>query len=547
MPVIFISYRREDSAGHAGRLFDRLREKFGRDNVFLDVVGIDAGVDFVETLDKAVGSCDVLLAVIGREWLTCCDKQGRRRLDDPNDFIRAEISAALKRDVRVVPVLVEGAEMPPTDALPEELKRLTRRQAVEIRDSRWDADVEALIAALEKEGRRTGTAQPPPIVPLPVRVEPAGAETKPPSRALLWGIGAVVALLLAAGLALWSPWSRDEPKPPQTGSTQGTGQTQKPEPEATTDSGQTSDSQPEKTVGAPNLVGLSLEEARERLRASGLAVGDQEAKQTADAPARRVLSQWPKPGKQLDPGTPVDLVYAEPPPDTRIEIPNVVGVDVRQAMETLTSAGFEFTRRSEPSAETRNQVIRQEPAAGSRAEKGTRVNLFYAVPIATGIEVPNVVGMDVRQAMDTLRGAGFEIARRSEPSTEERNKVLRQEPAAGSQAEKGARVTVVYASGTTVTIHYSNDTDRRTAEGLASYLRGLKRPGVDYEVSLSDLGLPMGKLFYASKEQADLAKALASRSGYWLSKTYNRKVVIEAELDHNIGRTALWLMMPGSR
>ena len=221
MPTIFISYRREDSAGHAGRLFDRLREHFGKDRVFLDVVGIDAGVDFVETIDQAVGSCDVLLAVIGREWLTCCDKQNRRRLDDPNDFIRAEISSALKRNVRVVPILVEGAEMPPTDALPEELKRLTRRQAVELRDSRWDADIEALVAALEREAARTGAALPAPVppparsgrpVPPPVRSAPVApeAEQKPNRKALLWGIGGLVALLIAAGVIM-SLWPGKEP------------------------------------------------------------------------------------------------------------------------------------------------------------------------------------------------------------------------------------------------------------------------------------------------------------------------------------------------
>ena len=554
MPVCFISYRREDSAGHAGRLFDRLREHFGRDHVFLDVVGIDAGVDFVDTLDKAVGACDVLLAVIGRDWLSCCDKQGRRRLDDPNDFIRAEISAALKRDVRVVPVLVEGAQMPPTDELPEELKRLTRRQAVELRDSRWDADVEALIANLEKLSAQPGTAPPPPAAPQAVRPEPLGQEERKP--ALLWGIGVLAAVLIAVGLALWSPWSQDEPDRPPEGPTNEAGQPQEPEPTPTgggQDGGQTEETpQGPRTVSAPDLVGLSLDEARERLRVAGLAVGEQEAKQTAEAPAQRVLSQWPRPGKELDPGTRVDLVYAVPPPDLRVEIPNVVGVDMRQAMDTLRNAGLDPTRKSEPSAEARNQVLRQEPAAGSRVEKGTRVTLFYAVPLPTGIEVPDVVGLDVRQAMDTLRNAGLDFNRKSEPSSETQNKVIRQEPAAGSRVEKGTEVTVVYASapatrGTIVFIHYADEADQRTAEGLASYLRGLGLEGVDYKVSLSSRRLEVGKVFYSSEGHADLARTIAGRSGSWLSRTYNRSVLITAEFDPNTSRTALVLAMPGSR
>ena len=548
MPVIFISYRREDSAGHAGRLFDRLREHFGRDNVFLDVVGIDAGVDFVETLDKAVGSCDVLLAVIGREWLTCCDKQGRRRLDDPNDFIRAEISAALKRDVRVVPVLVEGAEMPPTDALPEELKRLTRRQAVEVRDSRWDADVEALIEALEKQAARAGTVQPPPVVPPAVRAEPAEPEagSKPRRRSLLWGIGALAALLIAVGVALWSPWSRDETKLPPDGPKTGTEATPAPTGGNQT-GGQTEESPSEpQTVSVPDLVGLSLEEASERLRVSGLVIGTQEAKKTADAPARHVIGQRPRPGEQLDLGTPVDLVYAEPLTDTRVEVPNVVGMEARKAAEVLINADFEVAHESEASAEPRNQVLRQEPAAGSRVGKGTRVTLVHAVPIATS-EIPNVVGMDLRQAMDILRRGGFEFTRQSEPSAEAQNKVLRQEPAAGSRAEKGTQITLIYATGTTVFIHYADETDRRTAEGLASYLRSLSLAGIDYRVMLSKRGEAMGKLFYHSEGQADLATTIAGRSGFWLSKTYNRRVRIEPELDPNIKTTALWLTMPGSR
>jgi TIR domain/Domain of unknown function (DUF4384) len=149
MPGVFISYRRQDSAGHTGRLFDRLQARLGRGRVFMDVSAIDPGVDFVHTIKGAVGSCDALLAVIGPEWLSCTDASGHRRLDDRGDFIRIEISAALERNVRVIPVLIAGASMPPAQALPDDLKALVRRQTVEIRDSRWDADTSDLIATLE--------------------------------------------------------------------------------------------------------------------------------------------------------------------------------------------------------------------------------------------------------------------------------------------------------------------------------------------------------------------------------------------------------------
>src|SRR5688572_1417339 len=150
---IFISYRRSDTAGHAGRLYDSLQAHFGRDNVFMDLSAIDSGQDFVDAIDAAVRSCDALVAIIGDEWLTCLDERGRR-IDHPADFVRSEIGAALARGIPVFPVLVEGTTMPPADALPEVLKPLAKRQAHELSDRRWSYDVESLINAIEKLGSK---------------------------------------------------------------------------------------------------------------------------------------------------------------------------------------------------------------------------------------------------------------------------------------------------------------------------------------------------------------------------------------------------------
>ena len=111
MKGIFISYRRQDAAGNAGRLYDRLARHFGAERVFMDVEGIEPGLDFVEALEGAVASCEVLIVVIGAGWLAT-DNAGKRRLDDPKDFVRIETAAALARHIRVVPVLVDGAVMP---------------------------------------------------------------------------------------------------------------------------------------------------------------------------------------------------------------------------------------------------------------------------------------------------------------------------------------------------------------------------------------------------------------------------------------------------
>lgn len=150
MEGIFISYRRDDSAGYAGRLYDRLVAHFGADIVFMDVEGIEPGTDFVKAIEGAVASCKVLIVLIGNQWLNAEDASGRRRLDDPHDFIRLETSTALARDIRVVPVLVDRAPMPRQEELPEDLQSLVRRQAVELNHKQWEASSGELIKTLEK-------------------------------------------------------------------------------------------------------------------------------------------------------------------------------------------------------------------------------------------------------------------------------------------------------------------------------------------------------------------------------------------------------------
>ncbi len=149
-PRVFINYRREDAAGEAGRLYDALTARFGKGYVFMDVVAIQAGADFAHAINQAVGACDVAVTVIGKSWLRLADAGGNRRLDDPKDLVRLEIQSALERKVRVVPALVQGAQMPRADELPASLARLAARNAFEISHIRWQQDVERLIATLEQ-------------------------------------------------------------------------------------------------------------------------------------------------------------------------------------------------------------------------------------------------------------------------------------------------------------------------------------------------------------------------------------------------------------
>jgi len=148
MRAIFISYRRDDTEGQAGRLYDDLVEFFGDENVFMDVAGIEPGRDFRRAIDEQVTSCGVLLAMIGRNWINAMDATGRPRLEDPSDFVRLETASALKREIPVIPVLVHGAAMPHADQLPADLADLAYRNAVELTHARWNTDVGVLVKAL---------------------------------------------------------------------------------------------------------------------------------------------------------------------------------------------------------------------------------------------------------------------------------------------------------------------------------------------------------------------------------------------------------------
>lgn len=152
MAAIFVSYRRDDAAGHAGRLCDRLTARFGGDQVFRDIEDIHPGDDFSDVIGRTIGMCDVTVALVGPRWLTLL----REREGQAEDWVRLELVAALERNVPLIPVLVGGAAMPRAEELPAELAGLSRRQAIEISEARFDHDVGRLESALERVIRRGG-------------------------------------------------------------------------------------------------------------------------------------------------------------------------------------------------------------------------------------------------------------------------------------------------------------------------------------------------------------------------------------------------------
>lgn len=318
MSKIFISYRRGDSAGHAGRLFDSLREAFGHEQVFMDVSGdIEPGVDFGTTIETAVGSCEILIVMIGPGWLDATHPDGGRRLEDPEDWVRLEVATALRRDVRVVPVLVNGARVPDADALPADLKALVRRNAIELSETRWNYDVQTLVTTLRKV---------------------LGEEEKTPSAWIPWAAAAA-----AVTLAVIVAWWRWPDKPPE--------------------------------VPVPSLVGMSFEAARDELEQLSL-VAHKVEERSADHPDGQVFAQDPEAGTRLPERSTIRLTVARWP---EVEVPDLVGKTLQEAEDDLgeRSLTAEVVEK-ESMSYLEGKVFHQSPKAGDRLPQGSEIELQVA-------------------------------------------------------------------------------------------------------------------------------------------------------------------------
>ncbi len=227
MTKIFLSYRRDDTSGHVGRLTDRLCARFGRDAVFRDLDSIGPGRDFAVAINEAIGECDSVVAVIGRNWLGAGGPDGQRRIDDPEDFVRVELAAALERKVHLIPVLVDRAQMPSAASLPLPLAPLARRNAFEISESRWDYDVQRLIDVLDPASPQTLSGSMPTVVaaagaktdtrPRPARVLTAGPD--PGKRRWMAAAVAGGLLLLVLAVVAMLAGGGDDPSVTAGGST----------------------------------------------------------------------------------------------------------------------------------------------------------------------------------------------------------------------------------------------------------------------------------------------------------------------------------------
>jgi formylglycine-generating enzyme required for sulfatase activity len=174
MSTVFISYRRENTAGEARALFNDLIARLGEDSVFMDVDSIALGRDFRSVLRETTASCDLMLVLIGRNWADAKDEGGRTRLENPADYVRLEIEAALKRNIPVTPVLVQGAHMPAPEHLPGEIKDLAYRNGFELSHNRWESDVGEMVRRLDLE-RPEGGHQVKPIALEQSALTPSGS------------------------------------------------------------------------------------------------------------------------------------------------------------------------------------------------------------------------------------------------------------------------------------------------------------------------------------------------------------------------------------
>jgi hypothetical protein len=442
MHGIFISYRREDAAGYAGRLYDRLAAHFGDERVFMDVEGIEPGADFFDAIERAVGSCEALIVMIGNEWLAT-DSAGHRRLDDPADFVRLETATALARGIRVVPVLVDGAVMPRADQLPADLAPLTRRQAVELSHKQWDATTAELIRTLEKilnqdkaRVAKAATAEPKPQAE-PQQSEPQALAGERRSDRRYWVIGAVLVLGAASTLLyLTKPWREDTKAPPTLTVLRVT--------PAQVEFGE----QPLLVAGPASVVTLA--------NGGGAPLRVRSVKVEGPNAAEFTLGESQCTERNLGPGESCSVKITF--------IPRASGMRVATlaiaAEGTSTAAAVSVQGRGAesvaavatppPDKPKPPPAVRPTPPPERKPEVATAPPKILPPPPAQLIAVPDLVGKSRRNAIAALEKAGLEVRviedKPDSSASGAVDSVVSQLPKGGEQLKAGGRVTLHVAA-----------------------------------------------------------------------------------------------------
>ena len=456
---IFISYRRTEADFPAGWLYDNLVAQFGRDQIFKDVDSIEPGEDFAEVIADAVGSCDVLLVLIGDRWLTITDEDGKRRLDDPTDLIRLEIEAALARNVRVIPILVGRTGMPPAEQLPASLVGLARRQALELSPSRFKSDMARLLRALDKtlkeEQTRRGVEE-----PSDGRID--AAETGELAGAVTVEDEAEPSVAPRAELSVDGPaggWTTAGPGPedPATASAWGgrwSVRALRSRPHSLRKLAAVLlvaialvvaidlIARRQARAEIPDLAGSNTQAAAERLKSAKLLY---EIRSRPDkAPKGTVLETEPPAGTTLARGD-VVVVYVSSGP-SGVAVPSVRGKQKDEAKRLLGAAGFAVKEVPVSDADEEDGVvIGTDPSAGSLLPEGSTVKLKVS---ARGKPVPDLTGKQVATAERVLEQLGLRPRiQRNWSTTVPADRVIRTSPPADQLVASGGEVVLVVSKG----------------------------------------------------------------------------------------------------
>jgi hypothetical protein len=297
MNRVFINYRRGETAGEARALFKDLTAALGKDSVFMDVDNIALGRDFREVLRERLEACDIMLALIGKDWIDSANASGTRRLDEPNDFVRLEIETALKRNIPVTPVLVQGAKMPNAEQLPESLRDFAFRNGFELSHNRWESDVHEMLKRLGL-GKQREDGAPLEADAMPQRTPAQGSETATLHRSSgsaavaprrtntlgLVGVGAVVVALGIGGVLYYRTHSDQKTEQSRQDTAGAKADAEARSAQAKLDAAKEAAAQAERAAAAQaekdRAVVRAAEEKRTKAEGDGAAKGKQDAAST---------------------------------------------------------------------------------------------------------------------------------------------------------------------------------------------------------------------------------------------------------------------------
>ncbi len=426
MSKIFVSYRRDDSAGHTGRLVDHLVSRFGSDAVYRDLESIEIGADFSVAIEDALAQCEILLVVIGDTWF---DETNKKRLHKTGDWVRQEIASGLRRpNITVIPVLVDGAIMPKASELPGDLKSLAMKNAMTVSDKDWDHHVQKLGNSFAHKVSNTTVSN--------NELDSVTINNSASQPKRKWGmiVGlSMLGVLLLGGIGFGIYWM-------------------------------TRSNESKQVVEVPDLVGLERNLSMQILTEIDL-TGRALVDPSSTDPTGTVTRLTPQPGKKVNKGATVVLLYSEGLELAEITTPSVAGRTIQQAERAFEEAGLipRFIGQTSNSIEE-DRIIRTTPAPGEVVPEDLTITAYYSEgPLQNAsndvvednskpgiVRIPDMRNKAIGEAKRTLAGLGFKV-KTTAKLDKKRNKniVISTNPAYGSEIEEGSEVNIYYSKAPT--------------------------------------------------------------------------------------------------